>query len=113
MKRKSLFVMLVFALALVLGFSSCKKDADPGIVGTWYATDTDISFPNTLTFTKNGTVGGYVDGYLQGSVPYTVNGDTVIFTMEGYQITGVFTATSLTLRVNVDGEVIVMIFNKR
>ena len=113
MKRKTLFVMLVFALALVLGFTSCKKDTEPSIVGTWYATDTDISFPNTLTFTKNGTIEGYADGIFQGSVPYTVNGDTVIFSMEGYQITGVFTATSLTLRVNVEGEVIVMIFNKR
>ena len=97
MKR---FIIALTAIAVVLGFTSCEKQAAKAIVGTWEATSIEISAQGmniemdiaeygvgmTFTFRDNGS--GTLTESAEGEsisfdFNYSVEGDTLIMEAEG------------------------------
>ena len=97
MKR---FIIALAAIAAVLGFTSCEKEAEKAIVGTWKATKVEISMGGmkmetdlsemggeiSFTFEKDGT--GYATGNFGGEVAnedmtYSVSGNMLSMNIEG------------------------------
>jgi hypothetical protein len=104
--KKLIFVSLI--AALVLGFSSCKKNTDNNseLVGTiWVSTEydgPDFFWTTTLSFVTNTTgVSSYIDStdtepqvmdftytYNPPTVTITMNGVTRSLTVDGDKMTG-------------------------
>ncbi len=114
MKRKTLFVMLVCALAFVLGFASCAKDSNDSngggqsesIVGTWTFVS-GASAPDMFVFLDSGAFTAFIEGTMTAFGTYTVSGNNVTLRVEDESGTfnGTISGNTLILR-NSGNEVI-------
>ena len=97
MKR---LISALAVIAAVLSFTSCEKDSENSIVGTWYATTAEISMDGVkmevdiserggdieFTFKKDGT--GYIttyddEGSETSNLTYSVSGNMLTLTADG------------------------------
>jgi hypothetical protein len=114
------FIIVLAAVIAAFGFSSCEKEAEKAIVGTWKAIKAEISMGDmkmetslsemggelSFTFEKDGT--GYATGNFGGELAneeltYSVSGNKLYITIEGE--TEVFPIT-------IDGKYMTMTFDE-
>ena len=114
---------LILALAAVIaafGFTSCEKEAENAIVGTWKATKAEISMGEMkmetnlsemggeLTFTFNNDGTGYAYGNFNGEIAdepltYSISGNMLSMTIED---------ETETLPFTIDGKYMTMTFDE-
>ena len=129
MKR---LISALAVIAAVLSFTSCEKDSENSIVGTWYATTAEISMDGVkmevdiserggdieFTFKKDGT--GYIttyddEGSETSNFTFSAIGDILKLTYDGETEICTFSVKgdymTITFEENIEGEVALVVLH--